>query len=143
MLKEQSTLKPVERQMKFEYITNEIPLIPLDDGKHWKTTCTIEFEEYTVYSGYISDLASSPWFVWWIIPPHGKYSKAAIVHDYIYENKLCSRKKADAVFLRAMEVLNVAKWKRVAMYRAVRIFGWWWWHGKSWANVIRSIKSEI
>lgn len=73
--------------------------------------------------GTITDLASVPRILWAIFPPHGQYAKAAIVHDYLYEHAIGTKVWADRVFLEAMTVLGVARWRRVAMYWAVRLFG--------------------
>jgi len=74
-------------------------------------------------AGTITDLASTPRLLWAIFPPHGQYAKAAIVHDYMYDQAIGSKAFADAVFLEAMEVLGVPRWRRVPMYWAVRLFG--------------------
>lgn len=74
-------------------------------------------------SGTITDLATVPRVLWMIFPPHGQYAKAAIVHDYLYDQAIGSKAFADAVFLEAMEVLGVPKWRRLTMYWAVRVFG--------------------
>jgi hypothetical protein len=73
--------------------------------------------------GYETDLASVPRSMWWLFPPHGKYSKAAIVHDYLYSNAIGTKKQADKIFYEAMGVLGVPKWKRILMYWAVRVGG--------------------
>jgi len=77
----------------------------------------------TVPKGQTTDFASIPRIFWPILPPVGRYSRAAVVHDYLYRHGLFTRKDCDLVFLHAMEELNVAKWKRIAMYWAVRLFG--------------------
>ncbi|EAQ9999427.1 DUF1353 domain-containing protein, partial [Salmonella enterica] len=53
----------------------------------------------------------------------GKYAKAAIIHDWMYDNALRTKKEADRIFLDGMAVLGVPKWKRLVMYQAVRLFG--------------------
>ncbi|EIL6509619.1 DUF1353 domain-containing protein, partial [Salmonella enterica] len=53
----------------------------------------------------------------------GKYAKAAIIHDWMYDNALRTKKEADKIFLDGMTVLGVPKWKRAVMYQAVRLFG--------------------
>ncbi len=82
--------------------------------------------------GFITDFASIPKAFWSIIPPYGKYTKAAVLHDYIYKyhgfvsgDQFISytRKEADQIFLKAMEVLGVGRVKRWTMYTAVRWFG--------------------
>jgi len=83
--------------------------------------------------GFITDFASVPSFMWWLIPPWGKYGKAAVVHDYVYQHHAIKqggvviltfdRKMADKVFLEAMDVLGVRIWRKYPMYWAVRLFG--------------------
>lgn len=76
-----------------------------------------------VPEGTVTDLASVPRVLWFIFPPHGKYAKAAIVHDYLYAQAIGTKAWADLVFLEAMEVLGVPRTRRRLMYWAVRLFG--------------------
>lgn len=78
-----------------------------------------------VPKGFITDFASVPKAFWSIIPPYGKYTKAAVVHDYLYKHHSVrfTRKEVDLIFLKAMEVLGVNPVKRGVMYNAVRWFG--------------------
>ena len=87
-------------------------------------------DRVTVPVGFVSDFASSPFFVWSLIPPWGRYSKAAVLHDYCYSINLHSRKWSDDLFLEAMLVLEVPRWKALLLYWAVRLGGWlpWWQH---------------
>lgn len=73
--------------------------------------------------GFLTDLASVPRIMWSFLPPDGKYAKAAIIHDYLYDNALRTKQEADLIFLDAMTVLGVPKWKRTVMYLAVKYFG--------------------
>lgn len=76
-----------------------------------------------VKAGFGTDLASIPRLFWNVLPPFGRYSGAAVVHDYLYQSHEGSRLHADLVFLHAMQELNVLPIKARTMYRAVRIFG--------------------
>ncbi|EFF0758050.1 DUF1353 domain-containing protein [Escherichia coli] len=76
-----------------------------------------------VPAGFITDLATVPRVFWVILPPDGRYAKAAIIHDYMYDNALRTRREADQIFLDGMKVLGVPCWKRMIMYGAVRLFG--------------------
>jgi hypothetical protein len=76
-----------------------------------------------VPAGTVTDLASVPRVLWAIFPPHGKYAKAAIVHDYLYAQAIGTKAEADSIFNEAMAVLGVPKWRRRLMYAAVRLFG--------------------
>ena len=83
---------------------------------------------FIVPEGYRTDFASVPLALWWIMPPAGQHSRAAILHDYLYDTPgICSRWFADALFREIMRELEVAKWRRVAAFYAVRFFGGIWW----------------
>lgn len=70
---------------------------------------------------YETDFASVPRFFWRMFPPMGRYSRAAVVHDYLCDvsPKLCDHREAAEVFREAMKILNVPSWKRSTMFRAV------------------------
>jgi len=84
-----------------------------------------------VPDGFLTDFASVPRIFWSILPPDGKYTQAAVLHDWLYKNKLFSRKQCDIIFAEAMLVLGVPLWKRAVMYRALRMFGGFAWSRKS------------
>lgn len=87
---------------------------------------------FTVPAGYKTDFASTPRLIWWMIPPNGEHGRAAILHDYLYAHEdTCSRFLADALFREIMARLKVPLCKRVAMYYAVRVFGWFFWQSGS------------
>ncbi|EEF0620063.1 DUF1353 domain-containing protein [Salmonella enterica subsp. enterica serovar Freetown] len=87
-----------------------------------------------VPAGFVTDLASVPRIFWTLLPPDGKYAKAAIIHDYLYDNALRTKKEADLIFLDGMTVLGVPRWKRMIMYYAVRLFGRGMYNRKTPAN---------
>jgi hypothetical protein len=76
-----------------------------------------------VPSGFVTDLTSIPRMFWSIMPPHGEYAKAAILHDYLYDNAIGSKKYADDIFFEALGVLGVCAWRKYIMYWAVKYFG--------------------
>lgn len=81
----------------------------------------------TIEEGFITDFASIPRAFWSILPPVGLYTKAAVVHDYLYQNgeKLgFKRKFCDEMFLEAMRALRVSGVARYTIYSGVRILGW-------------------
>lgn len=73
--------------------------------------------------GFITDFASIPRALWSIMPPDGKYAKAAVIHDYMYSNAIKTKKEADEIFFEAMGVLGVPVWQKWVMYEAVNFFG--------------------
>lgn len=80
-------------------------------------------DEVVVKTGFVTDLASIPRIFWNLLPPFGRYSAAAVIHDYLYQAHEHTRAHADAVFLASMMDLQVRPWKRQTMYWAVRVFG--------------------
>ncbi|MBW1321839.1 DUF1353 domain-containing protein, partial [Escherichia coli] len=98
----------------------------LDDYR-WRLVEPFEFwltdnpvDVIAVPAGYVTDLASVPRILWSVFPPHGRYAKAAIIHDWLYDNALRTKHEADKIFLDAMCVLGVPRWRRMLMYCAVR-----------------------
>ncbi len=77
-----------------------------------------------VPQGFITDFASVPRVLWSLCPSYGKYTKAAVIHDYLYNSKILRRKDADGMFRRIMGELGVGAFKRYTMWAAVRMFGW-------------------
>lgn len=86
--------------------------------------------EVVVPRGYLTDFASIPRFFWRAFPPTGPYRRAAVIHDWLYSSRACSRAIADAVFLDAMNSLGVPWWPRIPVYLAVRCFGWLFFYRK-------------
>lgn len=70
---------------------------------------------------FLTDLASIPKIFRIMVPKNGRHRAAAVVHDYLVRTKEVSRKIADKIFLEAMVILEVPKWRRKAMYYAVRL----------------------
>lgn len=76
-----------------------------------------------VPAGFESDAASVPRLFWRTFPPWGRYTPAAVVHDWLYVCRHDPRAEADAVFLELMAHLRVPWLQRRLMFRAVRLFG--------------------
>lgn len=105
-------------------------VLELLDNYRWRLMEPFEFwltdkpqDVIRVPAGYVTDLASVPRILWSLLPPAGRYAKAAIIHDWMYDNALRSKKEADLIFLDGMRVLGVSRWRRRLMYLAVRVFG--------------------
>ena len=81
-----------------------------------------------VPKGFITDGASIPRIFWTIVGhPFSEFAQAAVLHDFLYDRRIYTRKRSDEIFYEAMGVLKVSKWKRMVMYQAVRRFGWMPW----------------
>lgn len=106
-------------------------------ARRWRVERAFEYhvgfedssEVISIPQGFITDFASVPRIFWVLFPPDGKYTQAAVVHDYLYmrhgilAEREYSRKRCDQIFLEAMKVLGVPLLTRRIMYTAVRIGG--------------------
>lgn len=116
--------------------TTDLKLQPLDDGKTFKLLELFRYriggmdslDIITIPEGFETDFASVPQILWSVIPPWGKYGKAAVLHDYLYKSGIFERGRCDDIFLEAMEVLDVSWIKRKIIYRGVRMGGWIAWN---------------
>ena len=85
-------------------------------------------DRIVVPQGFVTDFASVPQGLWWLgLSPHGQYSRAAIVHDYLYWAQGCSRAQSDRLLVIAMKESNVGKFNENAVYAGVFAGG-----GKAW-----------
>lgn len=112
-------------------MANTLTLTPAG-FKTWKLTKSFKDEDVRVPCGYETDLASIPRILWTLLPPFGRYSQAAVIHDYLYETKgidgKYTRYEADKLFYKLMLKYGTYKWKAVIMFLAVRAFGGRWWN---------------
>jgi hypothetical protein len=107
-----------------------LSVTPLDDGINWKVNGTFLFESQTlqriitILDGFLTDFASTPKFLWNILPPWGKYGKGSVIHDFLYRTPgQATKDQADSVFLECMIVSGVSKEVRNEMYEGVHLFG--------------------
>lgn len=105
--------------------TNKLLLTP-SGFKTWELAEDFEIVTkqgtFIIPKGFITDLASTPRFLWSILPPFGRYSVAALVHDYLYRIGY-DKKLADKVFYELMIKHGTYKWKAKVMYYGVKLFG--------------------
>jgi len=106
----------------------------LPDGKNWKVLKSFEFHSGRAASGlfarvdegFITDLASIPFGVRWLIPKAGKNAQAAVVNDEEATVPI-SRAMADSMMYQAMRALKVRGWRREMIYRGLQVGGWVRW----------------
>ncbi len=120
--------------------TGFLILHPIDKSNYWKVLAPLTYTtnddiNIKIPKDFLTDFATVPRFLWSILPPWGRYGKAAILHDFLYYSGIFSKKEADLIFLEAMEVLEVVKWKRKSMYYSVKMFG-----GKTWKTYRKNDK---
>ena len=112
------------------------------DYKHLEVTEEFDFWFYDgkikitieVHCGFITDLASVPRIFWPLVSPFDKVAKPAVIHDYLYRYGIFERKKCDDIFLLAMKVAGVPRWKRFICYYAVRLFGYRFYNRSNYAE---------
>ena len=102
-------------------------------NKVWKVTSPITYTSIktgriTIPVGFTTDFASIPRIFYSFIPRMGwRYNYASLLHDYLYSRDCfdlgITRSEADKIFLDAMDLLGVRRWRRVIMYYGVRLFG--------------------
>ncbi len=85
----------------------------------------------TIPKGFVTDFASIPRAFWLWIPPTGSYSRAAVVHDWLYWVQVCNREQSDKLLLLAMVESEVSVATRFTIYNAVRFFGERAWDGNT------------
>jgi hypothetical protein len=98
------------------------------DDKFWVTLEPLvyqgETQRFVVPKGQRTDFASVPRPFVWFLPRYGRYTKAAVLHDYLWSEAvpagLLSRADADGIFRRAMRELKVPFLRRWIMWAAVR-----------------------
>ena len=106
----------------------KVELLPKSSKGRFKTLEHISHQlingmELFIHKGYVSNGASVPRILWGIYSPYGTYTNPAIVHDYLYENNLYSRKFSDKQFLIDMGKCGTNKFTKWLFYIVVRIFG--------------------
>lgn len=100
-----------------------------NDGTHWIVVEPVVYwigntkYRIEVPKGFVTDFASVPYGVTAFFLPTGQYSRAAVIHDYLYWTQRCSREQADRIFLLAMIESDVPYTTRSTIYRTVRARG--------------------
>ncbi len=109
-------------------------LTPFADNQQWVVERNFVYQignspiAISVPRGFVTDFASIPQTFWSLgLTPNSTYSRAAIVHDYLYWTQGCTRLQADNLFLIAMKESRVGTVTRDAVYQGVRLGG-----GASW-----------
>ena len=108
------------------------PAIPNTDFLDGQTSIVTQPYRYSVGrsgivieipQGFVTDYASVPSMLWNILGPHGRYSRATVIHDSLYWSQTCTRDQADNLLMIAMKELGVRRRDRWIVYGGVRIGG--------------------
>ncbi|GAB3201552.1 hypothetical protein GCM10027261_36370 [Geodermatophilus arenarius] len=81
-------------------------------------------DTFVVPAGFRTDLASVPRPVRWLVPESGRYTLAAVLHDWLCQEGIATgvvtARQADGVFRRAMREAGVPVLLRWLMWTGVR-----------------------
>jgi len=91
----------------------------------WELLAPIVFVSKTGYvvtieKGFTTDLASVPRIFWPVVPPFGRYARAAVLHDYLLEESCLLPETANEMFFEALETLHTNKTTRFLIKTGVR-----------------------
>ena len=134
--------KAMHRTLRFVYVVTTQPLARLGpscppsipsmknfrDGRNWMLMTPMDCQfgrgvSVSVPKGFVTDFASIPFYLRWLVGPTGPYGMAAVVHDFLYWDQRCGKTAADHAFRRAMEEAKVSAPLRTGLYTAVALFG--------------------
>jgi hypothetical protein len=129
-----SRAKSLERSQS-KNIPSRPRVEPFSDNRDWVLVKNLEYSignsnvKISVPKGFVTDFASIPRPLWPMLSPYGKYSRAAIVHDYLYWQQECTREQADRILLIAMKESGVSRTQCAEIYAGVRAGG-----GPAWES---------
>ena len=129
----------------------QIPIPPVDftpfsDGQHWIVKQPLTYivgeskDSVTVPVGFVTDLASIPWYFHSIIQKNGNYLLPAVVHDYLYWKQTCTRQQSDGIMRLAMIENNVSVAHQIAIYEVLRIVGGFAWDSNTAERAARVLR---
>jgi Protein of unknown function (DUF1353) len=110
----------------------DVVVTPIEpSGTSWKLVQPFDyqgrFDRFTVPAEFETDFASVPRVFVWLLPRYGVWTRAAILHDYLWSlarmpagERVIDKFDADGMFVRAMRELGVPFLRRWVMWAAVR-----------------------
>ena len=85
---------------------------------------------HTIPAGLVTDFASVPRCVKWLLPDTINYGTAALVHDNLYKNGNMGKIICDAVLKGMIQDLDEGTgWQAEIVFLSVHVFGWFAWRG--------------
>lgn len=82
------------------------------------------WQRFVVPAGFVTDFATVPRVVTWLVPRFGTYTRAAILHDWLITEGIrsgaVSSRQADGIFRRVMRESGVPVLRRWLMWTGVR-----------------------
>jgi hypothetical protein len=107
----------------------ELTLVALPAVGQWKLLNRLEVlddhaHSFYVPAGFITDLASLPRPLRGVFNRNGRSRKPAVLHDYLYSEKMFTRKKCDLIFKDCLVNAGISKFAARLYYYGVRSGGW-------------------
>jgi hypothetical protein len=106
------------------------PMRAFGDDQNWIVLVPLVYkigdtdDSIFVPAGFVTDLASIPKQLWSSgLTPTGQYSRAAIIHDYLYWSQKCTRAQADRLLVIAMKESKVGAFDAAVIYEGVHVGG--------------------
>jgi Protein of unknown function (DUF1353) len=100
------------------------------DNRFWVTIEDMTYvigstsDQIVVPKGFVTDFASIPQSLWSLgLTPYGQYSRAAVIHDYLYWSQSCTRAQSDRLLVIAMKESRVSGLDEYLVYRGVELGG--------------------
>lgn len=99
------------------------------DGQNFALTEPMTFvigssgKSVTVPAGFVTDYASVPRSLQWMIGKQGRYSRATVLHDFLYWTQICSRKQSDNLLWIMMAQSGVPGTQRSTITDGVELGG--------------------
>ncbi len=127
-------MKPIK--ISFGENPHVIPLdfYPKSEGAKWFTlyrafeVTLSNGDIITIPAGFKTDLSSVPKVLWGLFPPFGRGLMAYIIHDFLYEKQMYTRRFSDKEMVIWATALEQLKLDPKARYYTVRAFGWMVWN---------------
>lgn len=100
-------------------------------GNDWKLVAPLRYEAsrecFEVPVDAETDFASIPKPFQWLIPRSGRYTKAAVLHDFLWRTPIApvTRGDADGIFRRCLHEFEVPFLRRWLMWAGVRLGSLW------------------
>lgn len=102
--------------------------VTVDGDQHWRLTVPLVYEgerdTFSIPAGYRTDFATVPRLVAWFVPRFGRYTRAAVLHDWLITDAIPAGRvtpvDADGLFRRVMREQGVSAPRRWVMWAGVR-----------------------
>lgn len=135
----------VQAQTDATAIPPSTPVFPDADNRFWVLLDDMRYrigdtqDFIVVPAGFVTDYASIPQAMWSFgLGPHGRYSRAALVHDYLYWSQSCTKDQADNLLVIAMKESHVDSFDEMAIFTGVKVGG-----QPSWDSNAKELQSGM